>query len=72
MKTDRDKLDERLDEAHYVSCPQDFKGDLLRAYEVADNPKAEAAFFIACHHMALLGGHKDVAVLFADLVTLIK
>ena len=44
MKTDRDKLDERLDEAHYVSCPQDFKGDLLRAYEVADNPKAEAAF----------------------------
>ncbi len=67
-----DKLNERLDEAHYVSCPQDFKEDLLRAYKVADNPKAEAAFFIACHHMALLGGHKYVAVLFADLVTLIK
>lgn len=63
----------RLRSGHYNGQAEydEFKADLLQAYGVTGNPKSDRAFSIAWEHGHSCG-YSEVAIVFADLVELIK
>lgn len=63
----------KLHSWHYTSEGKDgeFKADLLQAYGVTDNPRADRAFSLAWDRGHSCG-YQEVAIVFADLAELIK
>lgn len=63
----------KLHSGHYKGWAEydEFKADLLQAYGVTGNPKSDMAFSLAWEQGHSCG-YSEVAIVFADLVELIK
>jgi hypothetical protein len=67
-----DAFERKVHAGHYRDYDRyEFEDAILRAYGVTENPKAEKAFSIAWD-LGHGGGNREVAILFDELVELIK
>lgn len=66
-----EKLNERINSGYYETHPDVFMKDLLAAHGVSNDPKAPRAFSLA-YEQGHSCGYSEVALVFADLVELIK